>query len=71
MEGTEIAFALRRRVVTWMYSNVGSCYIFGRKGFGKPLMISSTVIPLCGAMFVVLFVCEGSRLLGDDKGGKN
>jgi hypothetical protein len=70
MEGTGIAFELRRRVATWMSSNVGSWYIFGRTGFGNPLMISSTVSALCGAMFVVLFVCEGRRLLDDDKGKK-
>jgi hypothetical protein len=30
-------------------------------------MIFSTVSPLCGDMCVVLFVCEGRRLLDDDK----
>jgi hypothetical protein len=56
--------------VTWMSSNVGSWSIFGRTGFGKPLMISSTVSALIDAMVVVLFVCEGRRLLDDDKGKK-
>jgi hypothetical protein len=71
MEGNEIVLALRRLVVNWMSSNVGSCYIFGRTELGKPLMISSTVSALCGTIvFVVLFVCEGRRLLDDGKSKK-
>jgi hypothetical protein len=67
MEGTEIAFAFRRLVVTWMSSNIGSWYIFGWTGLGKPLMISSTMSTLRGAMFVVLFIYDGRRLLDDGK----
>jgi hypothetical protein len=67
MEETEIEFAFSRRVVTQMSSKVGLLSFLGRKGLGKPVMISATVSALLGAMVVVLFVCEGRGILDGNK----
>jgi hypothetical protein len=56
MDGTEMAFAFSRRVVTWMSSKVCSFSILGRKRLVEPLMISSTIIALLGAMLVLFYV---------------
>jgi hypothetical protein len=66
MDGTEMAFAFSRRIVTLMSSKVGPLYILGRTGLGKPLMIASTVSALLGAMLVLLCVYEGRGLLDGD-----
>jgi hypothetical protein len=63
IDGTEVAFEFSRRVLTWMYSKAGSLSILGRAGLGKPLMISSTVSALLGAMVVLVCVCEGRGIL--------
>jgi hypothetical protein len=66
VDGTEMAFAFSRRVITLMSSKVGSLSILGRTGLGKSLMISSTVSALRGAMLALLCVCEGRGLLDGD-----
>jgi hypothetical protein len=65
----EMALAFNRRVVILISLKVGSLSIFGRMGLGNPLMISSTIRALLGAILVLCCVYEGRWLL-DGKNGK-
>jgi hypothetical protein len=49
-----------------MSSKVYLLSMLGSTGLGMPLIISSTLSVLLGAMFVMLCVCEGRGLLDGD-----
>jgi hypothetical protein len=68
IDGMEMALSFNRRVVTLMPSKVGSWSIFGRIGFGNPLMIYSIVRALLGAILLLFCAYEGLWLLGSKNG---